>query len=370
MLNRLSNSDSDSIWERGFLPDQDPLYKFVETDLQVLDQIGHDIPSMLQDKGFRQYVQNLSIPELPQHWNLEQHSRELQLYYVRLGFLASAYVNQVDLPRATKLPKNIATPLVKVCDILQRPPILSYDGYALYNWRRFDPNKPIALGNIDTIQNFVHLYDEHWFILVHVDIEQKAAQVIKTIAQCSDVLQQKDCDKLNHGLRLIAESLWQQVEVLKRIPEKMAASLYYKDFRPYIRFFQNVIYEGADAKAADFRGETGAQSSIMPTLVNFLKIPHQASNLTNHLKDMRQYMPAAHRTFLLEVENMPAVKDLAEKEIFNEVLEAMAQFREVHFQWANDYIQKMCQDDTGTGGTPYIQWLKQLIDETRGHKKL
>ena len=29
---------------------------------------------------------------------------------------------------------------------LDRPPILSYDGYALYNWKRFDPAGPIAVG--------------------------------------------------------------------------------------------------------------------------------------------------------------------------------------------------------------------------------
>ena len=32
--------------------------------------------------------------------------------------------------------------------MLSRPPILSYDGYALFNWKRFDPTGPIALGNI------------------------------------------------------------------------------------------------------------------------------------------------------------------------------------------------------------------------------
>ena len=41
----------------------------------------------------------------------------------------------------------------------------------------------------------------------------------------------------------------------------------------------------------NFRGETGAQSSIMPTLVAFMKIPHRPWMLTNHLADMRNYMP-------------------------------------------------------------------------------
>ena len=53
--------------------------------------------------------------------------------------------------------------------------------------------------------------------------------------------------------------------MLRRIPEKMDPALYYKTFRPYIRFFENVVYEGVETGPLDFRGETGAQSSIMPT---------------------------------------------------------------------------------------------------------
>ena len=87
-------------------------------------------------------------------------------------------MNQVGFEPATLLPSNIAIPLCDVCGRLGRPPILSYDGYALLNWKRFDPAGPVALGNIDTIQNFVHLYDEHWFILVHVEIEALAAPLL------------------------------------------------------------------------------------------------------------------------------------------------------------------------------------------------
>jgi indoleamine 2,3-dioxygenase len=46
----------------------------------------------------------------------------------------------------------------------------------------------------------------------------------------------------------------------------------------------------------------------------------------------------------------------------------MATFREVHYGWAQQYIERHVADPRGTGGTPYAQWLKQLIDETRAAK--
>ena len=76
----------------------------------------------------------------------------------------------------------------------------------------------------------------------------------------------------------IAQSLWAQVETLRRIPEKMDPALYYKTFRPYIRFFEGVVYEGVDSAPMDFRGETGAQSSVIPTVVAFFKVPHAADD--------------------------------------------------------------------------------------------
>ena len=119
----------------------------------------------------------------------------------------------------------------------------------------------------------------------------------------------------------------------------------------------------------NFRGETGAQSSIMPTLVAFMKIPHKPSMLTNHLADMRNYMPAEHRQVIEAVEAMPGIRDLADKDPYNEVLDAMAEFRFVHYGWAQEYINRRTDDPRGTGGTPYMQWLQQLIWETRAFRK-
>jgi indoleamine 2,3-dioxygenase len=99
-----------------------------------------------------------------------------------------------------------------------------------------------------------------------------------------------------------------------------------------------------------------------------MKIPHKPSLLTNHLADMQNFMPAEHRQLIVAVKKMGDVRPFADKELYNEVLEAMATFREVHLGWAEEYINKRMTDPRGTGGTPYMEWLSQLIAETRAHK--
>jgi indoleamine 2,3-dioxygenase len=329
------------------------------------------LPSLLHDRGFRQYARTLKIPLWPNNRARPDDLPALRLYYVRVGFLASAYVNQVGEPPATILPANIAVPLCRACQLLRRPPILSYDGYALYNWKRFRKDGPIALGNIDTIQNFVHLYDEHWFILVHVQIEAIAARILDAIARVESARAGRDGGSIDLALLDVAAAIRDQVSVLRRIPEHMDPAIYYRTFRPYIRFFENVSYEGiepAGKLSMNFRGETGAQSSIMPTLVAFMKIPHKPSMLTNHLADMRNYMPLEHRTLIERAEAMPSIRDVASKEPFNTILEAIAEFRSIHYGWAQEYINRWTTDPRGTGGTPYMQWLEQLIQETRSFK--
>jgi indoleamine 2,3-dioxygenase len=353
---------------RGFLPENDPLTAFpYGSPYAVLDEIGRDLPSLLHKEDFRTYAEGLEIPV----WRepvTEETLPQLHLYYVRIGFLASAYINQVGQKPATVLPRHIAIPLMGACALLQRPPILSYDGYALYNWKRFRKDQPIRLGNIDTIQNFVHMYDEHWFILVHVEIEAIAADILAAIAVIQHKLMEDPRTDIGPELWRIEDAVRRQVEVLKRIPEHMDPRLYYKTFRPYIRFFENVTYEGSDRASIQFRGETGAQSSIMPTLIAFMKIPHRRSVLTEHLADMRNYMPTRHRRLIEEVEAMPDIRKAEYREPFNAILDAMVSFRKIHYGWAEEYINRRTDDPRGTGGTPYMQWLKQMLEETQAHR--
>ena len=355
--------------ERGLLPAPDPAQSFDPgSPLRVLDEIGRDLPSLLEDAGFRRYIRSVHLPEWPEDRLREETLPQLRLYYVRMGFFASAYINQVGQPKATVLPRHLAVPLCKVCALLGRPPILSYDGYVLYNWRRFDPNGSIALGNIETIQNFVPLHDEHWFILVHVQIEAIAGALLVAMDRATRGLEHQDADAVTDALHDMAGAVWRQVTVLRRIPEKMAPPLYHRTFRPYIRFFENVVYEGVTDEPMNFRGETGAQSSIIPALVAFMKIRHRRSVLTDHLADMRRFMPASHRDLLTTLENRPSVRDMADPRAYNDAIEVIAEFREVHYRWAQEYIDRWVDDPRGSGGTPYMVWLRQLIEETREHK--
>jgi indoleamine 2,3-dioxygenase len=122
-----------------------------------------------------------------------------------------------------------------------------------------------------------------------------------------------------------------------------------------------------DALPLNFRGETGAQSSVIPTVVAFLKVPHRQSMLTDHLADMRRFMPREHRMVIEQVERLPDLRGKVAKVPYNDALEALATFRETHLEFARRYIAAHVRDPRGTGGTPYLEWLSQLIDETRAH---
>jgi indoleamine 2,3-dioxygenase len=216
---------------------------------------------------------------------------------------------------------------------------------------------------------------------VHVEIEALAGRILDAIAKAQIGLSTRELTIVNDAVWTIAGAVSDQVKTLRRIPEKMDPALYYKTFRPYIRFFENVLYEVTEQTHVDdsnqpapvmvrmnFRGETGAQSSIMPTLVAFMKIPHRPSMLTNHLADMRKYMPTEHRQLIEIVEAMPSVREFADRQPYNAVLDAMADFRAVHYGWAQEYINRRTDDPRGTGGTPYMEWLRQLIEETHAFK--
>jgi indoleamine 2,3-dioxygenase len=139
-----------------------------------------------------------------------------------------------------------------------------------------------------------------------------------------------------------------------------------------------------DNKPQFFRGETGAQSSIIPSLDGALQISHTKDHLRHYLNEMRDYMPPKHRNFISELENTSQIKKLLEDSRklvnkYNDCLEEIRAFRAMHLEYAGTYIHKQSQIKnpfgrggstiTGTGGTPFMSYLKKHRDETEEQKK-
>ncbi len=165
-------------------------------------------------------------------------------------------------------------------------------------------------------------------------------------------------------------------KTMARMPEGCSPEVYFRKVRPYIFGFNDLVYEGCfEERPQSFRGETGAQSSIVPTLLAALGIQHQDSLLTKHLGDMLNYMPRPHRDF---VRAQPGIRSHVLKaaaapegprlrELYNECVRQLLAFRSRHFEYAVNYIEKKVANPIATGGTPYIPWLHQLIEETKGY---
>jgi len=363
----------------GFLPEEEPTSTFGDSasaNLKSLEELGKEIPELLEEHKLRRTVDKMKL--IPSG-AFEMLSRGEVVMATRIyAFLASAYVHQLEEPPVRKLPRALAVPFSGLSKRIGRNfPILSYDLYALNNWRRLDKNGPIALENMDTIQKFVTLKDEPWFVLVHVEMEAEAAPAITSIGRLQQAVLRDDQESARFALETIAESIKRTIKTLNRMPEGNDPNLYAFTFRPYIGMFEKVTYEGVEnlGKSPTFRGETGAQSSIIPSLDLALGIRHQKTGLTDYVAEMTNYMPGAHREFIEEVRKNETARPVREYirdegkpstvKRYNECIETIIEFRQKHLEFAVNYIFTKVKDSHGTGGTPFMKWLAQLRDETK-----
>lgn len=368
------------IYDRGFLGIQDPLERIDSPIAEILENIS--LSKLIEGRTIRQKL----IPEL-QKVNLDEKffsaldqincERLMHLY----SYFASAYIYARHETPINLLPKEIAVPLVKFAEKLGRKPILSYASYCLTNWRRKVKSDPICLENIELLTNFCAeesgKRDEDWFILVHVEIESLAGNGVFACKRfCEERCHQLPLPHLlfrsEDVLTRIRDSLNGMNKTLSRMPEQCSPDNYFRWVRPYIFSFKDVVYEDCfDNKPQTFRGETGAQSTIIPVFLAALGIQHKDSILTKHLVEMRDYMPKIHRELLEKLLIQPPIlREVAKKglkDLYNECVKGIIQFREKHFEFAVNYIQNKVNSPEGTGGTPYVHWLKQLKEETEGY---
>ena len=376
-----------------FLPSKDPLIKYKTTSksLNLISEISEQLPKLLLTGSVQNTINKFKNNDLSVDKVIANNDlREIRLAMVHISFIAHSFIWGSETPSKI-LPEVIAKPWVKLSKILGRPPILSYASYCLDNWYRLNKKDDICLENVGLHTNFLGGVDEDWFVTIHVCIEDAAGDAIKAATKLAKLNEKHSVKDFSIHLRAIIKSLRKVNAIFSRMPEKCDPYVYYHRVRPFIfgtkdnpDLRKGLIYQSQfDNKPQFFRGETGAQSSIMPFLDGALGIYHTQDHLRHYLNEMRDYMPPEHRRAIEHVENISNAKALIHesKKLINEYnkcLEEIRIFRAQHLEFAATYIHKQSQIKnpfgrggstiTGTGGTPFMKYLKKHRDETQKQK--
>ena len=368
--------------EFGYMQHTDPVTTLPPGN-EAWDEMGKNLPKYLMGSDFRQRVKDLPAFKI----ETLKTDGEIRRAFLILSYIGQAYQWSDNEP-AHVLPAVLAKPWYEVGKLVGRPPILSYTSYSIDNWYLLDKKGPIECGNIALLQCFLGGQDEEWFILIHIEIEKKAGKALKAIEDSQKAVAAQDLDALEKALTKLRDGIKAMYDVLARMPERCDPYVYFHRVRPYIFGWKNnpslpngVVYEGVEeyqGKGQTFRGETGAQSAIVPALDAVLGIVHEQDQLRDYLMEMRQYMPPMHVKFIEAAENGPSVRNFVMacnkesiKKLFNESVELVADFRALHLEYAGTYIHAQSQKTpgnpsaVGTGGTPFMVYLRKHRDETR-----
>ena len=363
-----------SILESGFLPNK--ISTLLSNEFDDVEYIAKNLPKILANNQIESEVLNLETEKNISNLSIDELERAMLLYsYIGHGYIwGGTSIEKV-------IPKNISKTWYKISQKLDRPPILSYASYALNNWKLQDVNKPFDLENIRILQNFLGGMDEDWFIMIHIAIEHEAKEILNNL-KTYYLDKNEDQSYLENAL----VSIKKINQIMNRMPEKCDPFIYYNRVRPYIFGWKNnpatpngVIYEGVEEYGGNpqlFRGETGAQSSIVPALDALLGVTHSNDPLKEYLDEMRLYMPKEHRNLLNDLDQWSennrskSIREDSSVLLSDEIIKEVHAFRNKHLEYARIYIHEQSLSNqnnsnvVGTGGTPFMKYLDKHLQET------
>ena len=372
--------------ERGFLSPYEIDEVFLPTRFNAVIDTAERLSDLLSTGRVRHWLDRLPEPDIAA-WVLEAPEEQVRTMMVHYSFLVQAYVWGQSEPPA-HLPANLARPIVALADRLGQAPLLPYSAYVLDNWSRIDKAGPVALENIRMVQNFLGGADENWFVMIHVAIEAEAGPLLDNAAQLVEAARAENAD-LCEALLTGMDAAWERIyAVFARMPERCDPYIYFHRVRPYIHGWANnpalgegLVYENVGkfgGRPQAYRGQTGSQSSIVPSMDALFGVRHSADPLKTFLDELHQYRPVPHRRFIEDLAAQSTLREFvgrtnspALRDAFNACLEQVARFRTRHLEYAASYINKQAgsiagnDPDVGTGGTPFMKYLKKHRDENR-----
>lgn len=382
---------------RGFLPRQNPIdvlpseFDVFESILQRMPlQTIDGTPGLLSHGTLGETVLK-ELPDLTSAINKYQDDLPMMnALYRDYSFLASAYLLEpcheryirgegYGLGRQT-LPRVIARPIARCAELAGFKPFMEYAGsYALFNYRLVDASRGLEYDNLRLIRAFEKGLDpkssEAGFVLVHIDMVQHSGPLVEGVVDSLEACNENDRDAFDAGLLKVVTAMQKVNKVMEGMWAKSKPNDY-NTFRTFIfgitsqsMFPHGVIYEGVSEEPLSFRGESGANDSMIPLCDNLLSISMPETPLTSILQDFRSYRPGNHREFLEYVQTRSqslGVKSYAlsmpsSAARYLLALDQVRDFRWRHWCFTREYILKKSKHPRATGGSPIVTWLPNQL---------
>lgn len=384
--------DFDVSPEHGFLPAELPLQFLDDPYYRPWESTVAALQALILTRRLRGVVD--ALPVLSTDY-LRSESEWRRAYSI-LAFIAHAYIwggdspvdvsigqafpiikNKVAVANACvlqRVPPSISVPFLSTCRHLELPPVATYAGLVLWNWRPLDPAAPIDnLENIFTLNTATGSLDESWFYLVSVAIEARAAPTIPLMLTAMEAVRYGDNHTVTECLRSFAERLDELGTLLQRMYENCDPHVFYHRIRPYLAGSKNMADAGlpngvifddgtsAPQQYVQFSGGSNAQSSIIQFFDIVLGIEHRPTGSRpqepssasappapshNFIQEMRTYMPGPHKRFLEAVTGVTNIRPFVEARrgdralctAFDACLAMLRAFRDKHIQMVSRYI--------------------------------
>lgn len=267
----------------------------------------------------------------------------------------------------TKIPKNLAKPTILLSQLLKRPPILSLVSIQYHNWVYSSRPGDFHPDNLQNYFKFSDTRDEDYFFSVNNYVEFLGTPGLISILELPDHYEHPT--NFKNSLEKIAKSLEKMTKALDIIPLKVDPSCFYNGFRKKLRSFGLVEFEDTNTHYENLMGGSAVQSPLIKVFDSFIGLEHK----NEFMKNSEKYMKTQHQEILQIVRNRD--RDLLIQNIhkfkcqsaFNEIVQNLIKFRTKHIEISQEYVVKQSsnRDSTGTGGSPLIQFLSRIKENTQ-----
>lgn len=380
----------------GFLPAVDPLPQLsLSSKFACWETIMIDLTRFLHAKNIRSAIlSRLQVIDIEQDDLLDE--RELQRALLILAMLSHAFV-WGENPVSTFIPSCLAIPWVTLTTRAGIPPVLIHSLIALSNWKRFDVDQPIELGNIAMLNCFLSGVDEANFYLVIIELEYRGAKALKHMLRAQYFANNGRIQELINELKSIHSIQKSMLMALSKMYNEVDPYIFYNRVRHFLAGWKGnpllphgILYEGVCEKPQFLHGASAAQSALIAAFDVFFDIKHDSGHTHEFISEMRFYMPIKHRRFLERLGSEKyTIKDFVKKltsiehkqqdndliNVYNSCIDELIAFRNKHIQIVALYIlaqmhgnvnekEETASSARGTGGTILMPFLKSCRDET------